>query len=449
MTHGLVWFRRDLRIHDNPAWSAATGQHDAVTALFVIDPALWPEVTARRRDLLTGHIRELDRRMRERKGRLRVERGDPVEVVAAVAAEIGADAVHLNRDVSPYGLRRDRGVAAAVGDLMSGHDGLYVVRPGTLLTGDGDPYRVFTPFYEKWLESLPDPVPDEGKATIASEPGSGIPQPDGELPHEPGELAALDRLDAFLDLVDDYADDRDRPDLDHTSHLSIDLKWGTLGPRAVLDAVGRHTEGRRAFVRQLAWRDFHAHVMAIAPDLHDAPFRPEYAAITWRDDPAGFEAWTSGHTGYPIIDAGMRQLRTEGWMHNRVRMLTASFLVKDLLIDWRKGERWFRRHLLDADVPQNAGNWQWVAGTGTDAAPYFRIFNPVTQSQRYDPEGAFIRRWVPELADLDGRSIHAPWERPEALTEADIVLGRDYPGPIVDHAEAREATLARYAAAKG
>lgn len=440
----VVWFRRDLRLTENPAWSAATADHEAVTPLFVIDPHLWDRVSDRRRALLAGHLRELDRDLQERGGRLRIESGVPEEVVPVVA---GGSPVYANADVTPYAQRRD---AAVEGECdISWHHGTVVHSPGSVLTQAGDTYRVFTPFYDSWNGRDIEPVAEPGDAGIDGDRGEGVP-PTGPPPLEPGERAALARLDEFLDRVDGYDDERDRPDLDTTSRLSIDLKWGTLGPRTTLEAVGRSTEGRRAFRRQIAWRDFYAHLMAAWPHTADRALKPDYDAIPWNDDPDGLAAWKEGTTGFPIVDAGMRQLLAEGWMHNRVRMITASFLVKDLLIDWRTGERHFRRLLLDGDVPQNVGNWQWVAGTGADAAPYFRIFNPVGQSRKFDPDGEYIRRWVPELSGLPPPAVHAPWEAgPMELHEAGVTLDETYPSPIVDHGEARERALAAYKGAVG
>ncbi|HSG78679.1 MAG TPA: deoxyribodipyrimidine photo-lyase [Acidimicrobiia bacterium] len=446
MSRGVVWFRSDLRLADNPAWARATADHDDVTALFVVDPALWNRAGEHRRNQLAAHLGALDAALAEAGGRLRVERGRPADVVAAIAA--GADAVHANSDVTPYAMDRDREAAGALDGRLVAHDGRFVHAPGTILTKDGRPYLVFTPFSRTWQATPRSRWPEPGAARVSADPGTGVPEAGPPL-MPGGEAAALDRLDGFAERVDAYVEERDRPDLDTTSRLSADLKFGTVSPRTVADRVGDSSDGRRAFVRQLCWRDFYAQLMARYPHTVSAAMRPEYDAVAWRTDPGGLAAWQEGRTGYPIVDAGMRQLATEGWMHNRVRMITASFLVKDLLVDWRKGERWFRRLLVDADVPQNVGNWQWVAGTGADAAPYFRIFNPVSQSKKFDPTGGYIRRWVPELAGLDDRSIHAPWEAgPLDLAAGGVTLGEDYPAPIVDHAEARELTLAAYKAAR-
>ncbi len=441
MSHGVVWFRRDLRLGDNPAWSDATSSHERVTALFVVDPALWDVCSTPRVALLAEHLRQLDRDLRSRGGRLRVEHGDPAVVVPAVAAAVDAE-VFANCDVTPYAAARDDQVEHQV--PITWHDGLSVHPPGTVTTGAGDTYRVFTPFAAAWLGRRLDPWPAEGDAAIAGDSGSGVPET-GQSPLDGGEAAAVERLESFAERVDRYPAERDRPDLDTTSRLSIDLKYGTLGPRTVYERIGTSSEPRWAFVRQLAWRDFYAAILVARPDTVDHAMRSEYDAISWRDDPEGFAAWKEGLTGFPIVDAGMRQLRAEGWMHNRVRMITASFLVKDLLIDWRSGERYFRRALLDADVSQNVGNWQWVAGTGADAAPYFRIFNPVTQSKRFDPDGAYIRRWIPELSEVPAPAIHTPWNAgPLELATWGVSLGDTYPKPIVDHAEARVRTLDVY-----
>ncbi len=448
MSTGVVWFRSDLRIADNPAWAAATAAHDRVAGLFVIDPRLWRASGAHRRAQLAAHLNCLDERLGELGGRLHVRRGDPAGVVPSVLAEIDAEVVHWNRDVTPYAARRDARVRDALAGRVMEHDGRYVHAPGAITTAAAGVYKVFTPFWRAWTATDPAPWPEPGAADLLGDPGEGPPVA-GPAPMPGGEGAALGRLEEFTERVDGYHVERDRPDLDTTSRLSADLKFGTLSPRTVAARVGEETEGRRAFVRQLAWRDFYAQLMAAFPHTAERAMRAEYDALRWRSDPDGLAAWAEGRTGYPIVDAGMRQLAAEGWMHNRVRMITASFLVKDLLIDWRAGERHFRRLLVDADIPQNIGNWQWVAGTGADAAPYFRIFNPVSQAKKFDPDGDYVRRWVPELRRLDADEIHAPWELdPGDLAAAGVALGDDYPAPIVDHAEARLITLAEYERAR-
>ena len=296
---------------------------------------------------------------------------------------------------------------------------------------------------------------DPGAAQIADQAGTGLPNRDtaqdprsGDYPG--GEEAAKDRLEDFLGRIDDYLDTRDLPAIDGTSRLSADLRFGTLSPREIAVVVGETTAGRRGFVRQLAWRDWYAHLLYQNPTMPNAAIKPEYDKVAWRNDADEFQAWKNGATGYPIVDAGMRQLLHTGWMHNRVRMIVGSFLVKDLLIDWRKGERWFRHLLVDADMSQNVGNWQWVAGCGTDAAPYFRVFNPWTQSRKFDADGDYIRTWVPELAGLNKKMIHEPHLAPPLdLAAAGVVLGDSYPHPIVNHAFARDRVLAAYKTALG
>jgi deoxyribodipyrimidine photo-lyase len=441
MSHGVVWFRNDLRLHDNPAWGAATSDHDRVTALFVVDPALWSRAPDGRRSRLEDHLAALDIALAARGGRLRIERGDPVTVVAKVT---DGDPVYWNDDVTPYARRRDVAVADVVDASI--HHGRWIVPVGTVKTNDGDPYRVFTPFHKKWQEVVREPWSEQGDARLEDYPGRGL---TGGDPSDAGERAARTRLDRFLEVVDDYKELRDFPGVDGTSRLSEDLKFGTISPRYVEETVGRETKGRAGFVRQLGWREFCAQLLWAYPHIIDRELRDEYSGIAWNDDPDAVEAWKAGRTGYPIVDAGMRQLASEGWMHNRVRMLTASFLVKDLHVDWRVGERHFASLLHDYDVAQNVANWQWVAGTGADAAPYFRVFNPVTQGRKFDADGDYVRRWVPELEGIEGIEIHAPWEMgPLELATAGVTLGDTYPERIVDHAEARDEAIAMYEAAK-
>jgi deoxyribodipyrimidine photo-lyase len=441
VTTSIAWFRRDLRLQDNPAWSEATGA-DEVCALFVIDPDLFDVVLPRRRAVLLAGLEDLDRSLSELGGRLRVERGDPREVVPRVAGELGVEAVHVNREITPYGVERDRAIMESV-DLEQA-DGLYIQPPGSVRTEEGTIYQVFSPFHRTWQEMPMRRDPDPDETSVLSETGSGIPdRADADVVG--GESDALDRLAEFDDDVGDYHEVRDRPDLDQTSRLSIALKYGFVSPKRVYREMDGRSKGRQAFNRQLAWREFYAHLLYDNPEMPTRPLREKYSTMEWRDAPDELEAWKEGMTGYPLVDAGMRQLKEEGWLHNRVRLVVASFLVKDLLIDWTEGERHFRRHLLDADVAQNSGNWQWVAGVGADAAPYFRVFNPVTQSKKFDPKGEYIKRWVPELEALPENMIHAPWEAGLLdLAEHDVTLGENYPDPLVDHKEARERAIATY-----
>jgi deoxyribodipyrimidine photo-lyase len=441
----LVWFRRDLRLRDNPAWANATLDHDAVEGIFVLDPRLLDGAGALRRDLLFEHLLALDASLRRLGGGLTIAIGAPESIVPEIADR--HTAIYWNRDYTPFSVRRDTIVQESVGGPVACFDGAVIHPPSSVLTGDGTPYRVFTPYFRKWSAVTVEPWPRAAATTVLGSGGADIPRV-GRSIMAGGEAGALERLERFLESVNDYEDDRNRPDLDRTSHLSADLHFGTISARLLAETVGSSTSGRKAFVRQLAWRDFYAQILHHAPHTVEAPFREDLASVVWADDDEAVRAWRAGETGYPIVDAGMRQLRSEGWMHGRVRMIAASFLVKDLGIDWRIGERHFRRLLIDADTAQNVGNWQWVAGTGADAAPYFRIMNPVAQSRRFDPEGSYIRRYVPELASLDGPGIHAPWERPLETTAAGVNLGADYPYPIIDHSEAREITLRRFEAAK-
>ncbi len=448
-SRALAWFRRDLRLHDNPAWAAATSRDEAV-ALVVLEPALLAAAGPWRRRAYLGAVAGLDRSLRSWGGALRVATGDPAEVVPRVAAEIGAEAVAVNADVTRWSASRDRRVERRLQRPTERHWGTLVHPPGSVLTRAGGLSKVFTPFYRRWSERpLPAATRPGPAVVLEAPPGSTLTeQLEEEPPSAWGEQEAADRLEAWLERVDYYDEHRDSVATEGTSGLSVALRFGLLSARGVAAAAGVRTPGRAAFVRQLAWRDWYAHITCEHPDIDRVALRPEYDRIAWAEGAAaeaGFEAWRAGRTGYPIVDAAMRELATTGWMHNRLRMVAASFLVKDLLIDWRRGERWFRRMLTDGDIPQNAGNWQWVAGTGPDAAPYFRVFNPVAQSRRHDPEGQYLRRWLPELARLADDAIHEPWRlAPAVLATAGVRLGVDYPAPIVDHDEARERALAAY-----
>jgi deoxyribodipyrimidine photo-lyase len=457
---GIVWFRRDLRLDDNPAWAEATASCRSVLALFVLDPRLLDPSGPARRDRLFGDLRALQQRLRDHGGDLLVRSGDPAEVVAAAAVEFSANSVHVNLDVSPFAARRDAAVRSTLeagGVRWCGQWGTLVHQPGAVRTAAGGLSQVFTPFHKVWARTPWTPWPVAGDATVLAVSDHQV--PDGgpypfvadhrALAAEPGEHGAEARLQVAVERADAYDEARNTPSIHGTSELSADLKFGTISPRRAAQVIGESTTGRAALVRQLAWRDWYAHLLHATPELVTEPMKPQYAQLVWRDDDAGFQAWTLGRTGVPFVDAGMRQLRATGWMHNRVRMVTASFLVKNLLVDWRRGERHFRHVLVDGDVSQNVGNWQWVAGTGPDASPYNRIFNPVLQGQRFDPDGSYIRTWVPELAGLDTTAIHEPWTAgPLELAAAGITLDVDYPAPIVDLRESRQRALAAYEAVR-
>jgi len=450
-TIGVLWFRRDLRLADNPALRAAADAHDRLVALFVHDPALIGPSGANRLVFLHRCLDALDADL----GGLLVERhGDPVAVVAELAAEVEAEAVYVAEDFGPYGVRRDEAVEEALGDAgrpLERVGSPYAVPPDTLVTGGGTPFKVFTPFSRAWrAHGWDDPVTaPRNTAWLDGIPGGGrptSPQPDatGGLPAG-GEVAAADLADAFLsDCIEGYTDDRNRPDLDLTSRLSAHLKYGTIHPRQLLHRAGR-TKGATTWTGELCWRDFYADVLYHRPDSARTNYVKAMDGLRWDEGKRAderFEAWTQGRTGYPIVDAGMRQLLGEGWMHNRVRMITASFLVKDLHLDWTRGARWFLRHLVDGDLASNNHGWQWTAGTGTDAAPFFRIFNPTVQGQRFDPGGDYVRRWVPELRGIEGKAVHEPWK----LGDADLFSGGStgYPDPIVDHKVERAEALEGY-----
>jgi deoxyribodipyrimidine photo-lyase len=468
----IMWFRRDLRIHDHPALSGASDGPGRIVPLFVFDPRLLRGrfASPTRTWFMLESVRELRAALDRLGAPLVIRVGDPATVVPALAAETGATLVHVSHDGSPFAVERDHRVEAALGSIptaarLQRHPQSTVVHEADAVVRlDGRPFQVYGPFRRAWLalprrSILPPPSAFDGRAhaietgrlPTLGDLGLTGPSADRALLPEPGETAARRRLDRWLERgVARYDETRDRPDLeDGTSHLSADLHLGLLSPMEVVERAVGAGAGRRRFLDELIWREFYANVLGHRPELRRSAFRQSYDAIEWSTDPAALEAWQTGRTGYPIVDAGMRQLLASGWMHNRARMIVASFLTKDLLIDWRAGEAHFMRHLVDGDVASNNGGWQWVASTGTDPQPYFRIFNPVSQGRRHDPDGTYVRRWVPELADVPAAWIHAPWRMPvEVATAAGVRIGTDYPAPIVEHADARARALAAYDAAR-
>lgn len=442
MSPTVLWFRRDLRVRDHPALVAAA-REGAVIPLFVLDDILLETAGCPRLAYLLRTLRALDRQLETCGGSLTLRRGRPEQVVPAVVAESGATAVHISADFAPYGARRDERVAAALGDVpLIATGSPYAVAPDRIRTPNGDAYQVFAAFYRSWVRNGWDAPGQFDPGAVEWQTSGGIAIPDDPpitttLP-EAGETAALRAWARFReDDLAHYAERRDHPALDRTSRMSPYLKLGAIHPRTLLDDLGPDDED---FRRQLAWREFYATVLDHAPSTARVAFQPHMARMDYdrgADADTRFDAWAAGRTGYPLVDAGMRQLLAQGWMHNRVRMVTASFLVKDLHIDWTRGARHFMDHLIDGDLASNQHGWQWTAGTGTDPAPYFRIFNPVSQSRKFDPDGNYIRRWVPELAAVPSTEIHDPWLRPHGVPAG-------YPAPIVVHADERADSLARY-----
>jgi deoxyribodipyrimidine photo-lyase len=446
MTTSVLWFRRDLRLGDHPALLAARDAADAVLPLFVLDDALRRPSGAPRLAFLHRCLREVQERTG---GALRVLSGRPEEVVARVAHDVAATSVHISSDHAPYGRGRDQRVAAALGPVPLVATGSpYAVTPGVLLKDDGTPYRVYSPYARAWrargVHSAAS-SPREVRWSDGGLPSDGVPaDPDlGDVQLPPaGELAALERWRHYRETgLSAYAETRNRPSADGTSVMSAYLKYGCLHPRTMLADLG-DDDGALKLRGELAWRDFYADVLWHRPDSARTELVAAMSALEYDEGPESdrrFHAWATGRTGFPFVDAGMRQLLGEAWVHNRVRMVVASFLTKDLHLHWRRGARHFMRHLRDGDLASNQHGWQWVAGTGSDPAPYFRVFNPVKQGRDHDPAGDYIRRWVPELRAVEGTAVHEPWTLPGGPPPG-------YPLPVVDHATERREALRRYAA---
>lgn len=469
----IVWFRQDLRLEDNPALTAAVVRGDPVIPVFVWAPeeeGHWAPGAASRW-WLGRSLAGLDSALRHSGSRLVIRSGSSLETLRTLIAETRAGAVFWNRRYEPAAAGADRAIEAALrseGVDIAHFNASLLFDPGDILTAAGRPYKVFTAFWNhllrrrdpsRWLP-VPEqiPTPPSWPSSLNTTQLDLEPQRDraARLSRfwSPGEESAAQQLDRFLEGSSGrYLQRRDRTDKVGTSRLSPHLHFGEISPskvwrvvrgQAAPGSVGdRHATG---YLRQIAWREFATHLLHHFPDMPEHPLRSEFAHFPWRADPGDLQAWQKGQTGYPMVDAGMRQLAATGWMHNRARLIVASFLVKHLLLPWHEGARWFWDHLVDADLANNTLGWQWVAGCGVDAAPYFRIFNPVSQGRRFDPRGDYVQSWVPELRKLPGEFIHAPWAAPKSWLEtAGVRLGEDYPYPVVEHGAGRQRALAALA----
>jgi deoxyribodipyrimidine photo-lyase len=459
----LLWFRRDLRVHDHPALRAALDAGQPVVPVFCFDDGLLQgrHASGSRTQFLLESLSDLDHALRARGSRLFVRRGPPQRELPKLAAEVGAETIHFSADVSPFARHRQDAVVKALSERDIGavaHPGLFAVDwLRDLTTAAGQPYTVFTPFFRNWADQprrdvvgAPGTIRDVGAKAAAGKLPSltelGLEQ-ECSHPAPGGEQAGRKELQRFLaGPVDDYDDGRNILTGEGVSRLSPYLHFGCLSPREIEDRLGSGA-GAQAFRRQLCWRDFYAHVLGSFPGNAHSEYQERYrGSIRWSHANKQFAAWCDGQTGYPAVDAAMRQLRREGWIHNRGRLLVGSFLTKDLGIDWRWGERWFMRFLIDGDQASNNGNWQWIASVGVDPQPAFRrIFNPARQQERFDPDGDYVRRYVPELAGVPDRFLTEPWTMPKDVQEqCGCRIGTDYPRPLVDHRQARAEALERY-----
>ncbi|VVE06462.1 deoxyribodipyrimidine photolyase [Pandoraea capi] len=477
---GLVWLRRDLRCADNATLAQALATCSEVYVAFVFDTTILDELPRddRRVAFIHDSVGELAKTFADAGGGLIVRHGDPSKEIPALAKSLGVQAVFAGRDYEPAAVARDRSVAHTLADADVAFELVkdqVIFEMNEILTAQGEPYSVFTPYSRAWLKQVR-PVdlaphgrptdlkrlakPPHGHGKLPSLASLGFDVPASRRMAVPaGEAGARQLLDDFLPRMSHYHERRDYPAVKGPSYLSVHLRFGTVSIRtlareahAAMLRSGDAGNGAKTWLSELIWREFYFMILHHHPDVVGNAFKPAYDAIEWASGKAAdalFQAWCDGRTGYPLVDAAMRQINETGYMHNRLRMVTASFLVKDLGIDWRRGEAYFARQLNDFDLAANNGGWQWAASTGCDAQPYFRIFNPVTQSEKFDPEGRFIRKYVPELADLSDKAIHAPWRvDAEILRDAKVTLGRDYPHPLVAHDVARKETLARYAVVK-
>ncbi|SMC18376.1 deoxyribodipyrimidine photo-lyase type I [Andreprevotia lacus DSM 23236] len=461
----LVWLRRDLRLHDHAAFYHALKQHQRVIAVFIFDrPILEPLPRDDRRvAFIHASLAALQAELQRHGSDLVVRHDDARSAIPQLAAEFAAAAVYANRDYEPAAIARDDAVAtalAAQGIAFHSSKDQVIFEQDEVLTQSGGMYSVFTPYKRAWLAKLNDfyvrPYPvSRYLDRLATLPAQTLPalaelgfaDIDPAAQRIPAGIDGAEQLLAdFLPRIERYQELRDFPARKGPSYLSVHLRFGTVSIRELAALAWRQGgAGAETWLSELIWREFYLQILWHRPEVAGHAFKPEYDALPFPNDPALFAAWCEGRTGYPLVDAAMRQLNQTGYMHNRLRMVTASFLVKDLLIDWRWGERYFAEKLIDFDLAANNGGWQWAASTGCDAQPYFRIFNPVSQSEKFDADGRFIKRYCPELAMLSGKDIHAPWlAKPLSLQAAGIVLGRDYPAPVVDHAVQRDKALALF-----
>jgi deoxyribodipyrimidine photo-lyase len=466
----LFWFRRDLRAYDNAGLSAALSNGKQVHCVFVFDREILdvlPSPSDRRVEFIWLSVQALAKELQALGGSLHVLYGTAREEIPRLAQRLKVEAVYCNRDYEPAALSRDREVAETLAQQSVGFIDFkdHVIFEKTeILTQAGKPFTVFTPYKNAWLKHLHEARleawPVESLAShFAGDLVHALPELEAmgfertnllQKGFLPGSEGAQQGLADFLGRMDHYRDLRDFPAKKGVSYLSIHQRFGTLSIRELArHALANGSEGAQSWLSELIWRDFYFQIIFNFPHASQGSFKREYDALQFDHDPEVLSAWQQGKTGYPLVDAAMRQLLETGFMHNRLRMVAASFLVKDLMIDWREGEAWFAQQLNDFDLSANNGGWQWAASTGCDAQPYFRIFNPVSQSEKFDPEGAFIRRYVPELKSVPDRYIHAPWTMPlEVQRTCGVSLPRDYPMPIVDHAEARSRALERYKAVR-
>lgn len=465
----IYWLRQDLRLHDNPTLMAAveTGKPLIIVYILDQDPEYKWSMGSASRWWLHHSLQELSHSLSQIGSRLVLRSGDVTDVLIDLIGETDADTLYFSRQYEPYASNLENQIHTQLSEEIEvkRFKGYLLHEPESIRTGSNQPYKVFTPFYKSYLKSSQALHPIQAPEKIISytkkvssellnkwdllptNPNWACKFSDHWIPGENGAHQALS--DFTADASSKYSILRNRPDVSGTSKLSAHLHFGELSPRQVWSAIKNRQhitpDSGETYLRQLIWREFSYHLLVHWPDFPDKPFRKEFSQFSWKSNSKNLRAWQKGLTGYPIVDAGMRELWNTGWMHNRVRMIVASFLIKDLLIPWQEGEKWFWDTLVDANLANNAAGWQWVAGCGADAAPYFRVFNPVLQGEKFDPLGDYVRSWIPELKDLPKKYIHSPWLAPDnILSTANVQLGKDYPHPIIQHKEARDRALNAY-----